>query len=52
MTVKELIMELLECDMDSEVSIALETDKSNLYTRAERFKVFDCIGGVIIEGTE
>lgn len=49
MTVKELIINLLECNMSSEVSIELKTDQNSSYTIAESFRVVDYVGGVVIE---
>lgn len=49
MTVKDLIKDLLECDMDSEVSIAVLNAQNGTYTLIERFRVVDYVGGCVIE---
>lgn len=54
MTVKEFINELLDCDMNKEVSLEYptarnyETGNYYNYEEAERFKIYDCEHGVII----
>lgn len=49
MTVREMIKELLECDMDLEVTIELETDPNSIYTIAENFKIVNYGSGVVIQ---
>lgn len=48
MTVKEMIKDLLECNLESEVFIKLNSDQYR-FTKTEDFKIVDYIGCVAIE---
>lgn len=50
MTVRELIKELLNCNLDADVTIEVKSDQDRLYTVVDKFHVFDYnVSGVVIE---